>query len=237
MIPDPTITSNPAVPRKSAHNACRIIRSPTPASLLFTDVAHRRRERKVIEARRRQIDKQLDATIQDMKHVVNYFPCLVGIVHKLRRVFGTPVGCDRLSRPHRTHLINRVVAYGNDEIQFRTIRRSKLIPALPAGSLRRDPLVFEKLENQRIDFTARKTAGTERTEAVFYHVIQYAFRNDAAGRIAGTQKQHVVDFVRYDYFSPQQLVAAADGSSGAQQVFSFVGDSRPVPNVGAEPSV
>jgi hypothetical protein len=96
---------------------------------------------------------------------------------------------------------------------------------------------LEKIENQRVGFADRVTAGTEAPESVLRRVIEDAIGDDAASRIAGTQEQDVHNVLGHDYFSPQQLSATADGTSGAQQVLLLAIDSRPLPYVGAEPNV
>lgn len=133
-----------------------------------------------------------------MKNVMNHFSGLVGSVHVLRRIFNAPVSGDRLTRPYRTGLTSRVVAYSNDEIQLELIGCRKFNLTLAARILGWYLLFFEKLENQRIDFSNRKTAGTKAAELVLGDVVEDAFGDDAAGRVTGTQEQHIKYVIRND---------------------------------------
>ena len=112
-----------------------------------------------------------------------------------RRILDPPMRGHRLARPDRADLVGGVVADGEDEIERRAPRLGELVPALRAQAV--GPVVqpLQQPQRHRMDPALGMAAGREALEAALAPAVERALGHDAAGRVAGAQEQHVVDFV------------------------------------------
>ena len=108
------------------------------------------------------------------------------------RVLDTPVGRHRPAGPYRASLVGGLVAYREHEIQMRRIGPRKLVPVLAAQAFGADPVALQQLKRAGADLPCRLAAGTEGPEAALADFVQDGFGEDAAGRVAGAEKKHVV---------------------------------------------
>lgn len=76
------------------------------------------------------------------------------------------------------------VANRKYEIQVRSTRRCKLIPALTAQAIGRQTHVSQVLQSERMDLTARMASRAEADEATGSPVSDQHFRQDASGGIS-----------------------------------------------------
>lgn len=114
-----------------------------------------------------------------------------------RRVRHTPVRGHRLARPHRAHLAGSVVADGEHEVERGCAGLCELTPAFAAKAIGRDAQGLQRRACEWIDRAARVTACRVRDEASARDVVQQAFGQDGAGRVAGADEEHVVDLVSH----------------------------------------
>ena len=67
----------------------------------------------------------------------------------------------------------------------------------------------QELERERMHLPLRLAAGAEGLEPVLAFAIEDAFGEDAARRIAGAEKQDIVDWIRHPAFRQQQVGISA----------------------------
>ncbi|MNY47118.1 hypothetical protein D3C86_1823600 [compost metagenome] len=103
-----------------------------------------------------------------------------------------------LARPHGANFAGRVVAYRDDEIHLRRIRRGEFIPAFAAQGLCRIVQGLELFQRQGIDRAARLATGAVGVKASFTQGVEQGLGHDAARGIAGAKKEYVVDLVSHD---------------------------------------
>lgn len=84
-----------------------------------------------------------------------------------------------------------VVAYGKYEIQRRCAGGGEFVPGFTAQSIGGKILAPENFQRQRIDLTGGIAAGAIGTEPTLAVMVQQRLRENAAGRVAGAQKQHM----------------------------------------------
>lgn len=101
------------------------------------------------------------------------------------------MGPDRMARPDRADLAGGVVADGDDEVQRRRAGRGELVPALAAQPLARQAELLEQRERDRMHLALGIAARAVPDEAAPAPMVDQRFRDDAAGRIPGTEDQDV----------------------------------------------
>src|SRR5207302_3243142 len=104
----------------------------------------------------------------------------------------TPMGRHRLPGPHRTGFARGVVANGEHEIHVRRASRSKYCPALGMHVRGWKAQPAEQVERIGMHLPLGLAPGTEAPEAACSQMSDDRFRQDAAGGVAGAQKQDVV---------------------------------------------
>src|SRR6516225_7253503 len=95
--------------------------------------------------------------------------------------------------PHRTNLARRLVADGEHKIHDWRTRFGELVPAFAAQPAGIEMRLFEQIERERMHRTFWETAGAVAFEAALGPVIDQRFGENAPCRIAGAEKQHIVD--------------------------------------------
>src|SRR3546814_4367239 len=74
------------------------------------------------------------------------------------RVLDPPMRRHRAAGPDRTGLAGGIVANGENEIEFRGIRTSELVPAFRAIALGRQPHLRDQLERHRVNVALGEAA-------------------------------------------------------------------------------
>src|SRR5690606_38472904 len=101
--------------------------------------------------------------------------------------FYTPMRGHRLSGPDRTGLGGGVVADGENEIHDWRVWAGELLPALRAEALDGIVEALQHLQREWIDRPLRLRTGGEGKKASLAILVQDAFREDRARRVAGAQ--------------------------------------------------
>src|SRR4051812_42209663 len=111
-------------PRRPGAAPCSYARLPNCPDLVMN--------RMFLEHVQRQAEEDIDARHDLAEDLVEHRALFLVGTDGGRRVLEAPVCRDGMARPERAGFIGRVVAYGDDEIHLRRIRRAKLVPALAA---------------------------------------------------------------------------------------------------------
>src|SRR5882724_2553886 len=98
-----------------------------------------------------------------------------------------------LAGPGRTHLGRRVVANGEHEVALRSVGLRKFAPTLAAKPARFVLARAQQLERHRVNATLWKASGTVSAETAAPGTIQNRLGDDAARRVPGAEREHVMD--------------------------------------------
>jgi hypothetical protein len=140
-----------------------------------------------------QAREQLDPSSQDKERVTKRTAPLGVGRRDRRRVRDAPMRGHRLARPKGTRLSRGLVTYGEDEMQWRRIRFSKLVPALASQPFGRHVMLLQDLEREGIDGALRMTSRAERPKLTpgDAGMIGERLRHDRPRRVAGAEEQDV----------------------------------------------
>lgn len=112
-----------------------------------------------------------------------------------------PSGCNRLSRPYRTHFPGGLVADSNDDVHFWCLRISKFIPYLAPEPIGWQMAFLQKVECVGIYLSCWITASTVCVEAASAGSIKIRLCKDASRRISGIKKQNIKCAISHDLSS------------------------------------
>src|SRR5260221_8891337 len=100
---------------------------------------------------------------------------------------------DWLAGPDRADFVSSVVTNGKDKIHLRRTGFCELVPTLAAESGRGKVYSFKLFQGVRIHGAGRKASCAECAEVGTAPMVEDRLRHDGARRIAGAEKEHVVD--------------------------------------------
>src|SRR3546814_6194242 len=108
----------------------------------------------------------------------------------------------RAAGPDRTGLAGGIVANGENEIEFRGIRTSELVPAFRAIALGRQPHLRDQLERHRVNVALGEAARAIGAEAVAAIAVEHRLGEDRSG---GRSEEHTSELqslmrLSYDVF-------------------------------------
>src|SRR5687767_2189220 len=140
-----------------------------------------------------QARKQLNPASQHEERVTKRTAPLGVGRRDRRRVRDAPMRGHRLARPKGTPLRRGLVTYGEDEMQWRRIRFSELVPTLASQPFGRHVMLLQDLEREGIDGALRMTSRAERPKLTpgDAGMIGERLRHDRPRGVAGAEEQDV----------------------------------------------
>ena len=166
----------------------------------------------------RQAQEELDAPAQDDERGPECLPLLVVGADDRRRVFDSPARGHGLARPRGAALPRRLVADGEDEVQGRRAGGSELIPALAAEAVHRQLRLPERLERERVHLAPRMTPRRVGPELAAAELVHDRLGDDAAGRVARAEEEHVVSRIGHATLRDRALLVSEDDCEAASQL-------------------
>src|SRR5262245_43772338 len=106
---------------------------------------------------------------------------------------------NRLPWPHRTYFFRRVVANGEDKVEFRSTGFSKFVPFFAPQPIYRQSRGFNLANRSAMDFAFRMTSRAVRRERRESLLVHDGFGHDGASGVSGTQEQNVITPIHRGY--------------------------------------
>ena len=136
--------------------------------------------------------QQRYAAVQNAEDVGKGFGNLIVGPLNGRWVFDPPVRGHWLPRPNGARLARSLVTNREYKIEFGCAGSRKFVPRFAAQMFCREPVALDEIERNGIDRARMIAACAERLEASVPQVVEQSFGHDAARRVAGANKEHVV---------------------------------------------
>src|SRR5271168_5028272 len=97
--------------------------------------------------------------------------------------------CNRITGPNRADLARRLITDSEDKIHDRCAGSGELVPTFAAQSSGPQMQPFEQIKSERVHIPLWKAAGAVSVEAPIAPMLDQAFGQDAARRVARAEEQ------------------------------------------------